>query len=161
MENIFNHTNPCVNHVKSQPPETKFVIRIENLNKKIMKLQLERLLRQLLKNAGVADVPEAKQEGDFEKATKSKIVIDKNYQGENLGQAWFQSTHRDCIIELLKLHKKVWQSHVLRTYLMGFAYDDEDAEDDDDDSKIVKEYLKGGQFEKEDLEEIVFGYTGG
>lgn len=147
LENIFNHINPCVNHVKLQPPETKFVIKIENINKKIMKLHLERLLRQLLKNAGHTDVPEAKEEGDFEKATKSKIVIDSNNKGENLGQAWFQSTHRDCIIELLKLHKKVWSNHVLRTFLMGFAYDDEEAEDEDDDFKVNKEYLKGGQFE--------------
>lgn len=88
------------------------------------------------------------------------IVIDKNKLGENVGQAWFQSVHRDCIIELIKLHKKVWSSHVLRTFLMGFPYDDERAEDEDDDFKIDKEYLKGGQFEKEDLEEIVYAYTG-
>ena len=143
-----------------QPPETKFVIRIENLNKKIMKLQLERLLRQLLKNSGVTGVPEAKEEGDFEKATKSKIVIDRDNKGENLGQAWFQSTHRESIIELLKLHKKVWSGHVLRTYLMGFAYDDENGEDEVDDLKFDREYLRGGLFEKEDLEEIVQTYIG-
>jgi hypothetical protein len=48
LENIYNHTIPCVKHVEAQKPETKFVIRIENINTKIGKLQIERLIRHRL-----------------------------------------------------------------------------------------------------------------
>lgn len=130
------------------------MIRIENINRNFGKLQLERLIRQLLINAGQADVPSAKKEGDFEKAINSKIVIDMDKQGKKTGQVWFQSTHRASVIEILKLHKKVWSGHIIRTYLMGFAYDDADGEEEFDDIKRDKEYLKM----KDDLEDIVEGY---
>ena len=42
-----------------------------------------------------------------------------------MGRAWFQSSNRDCLIALLKLHNKRWIDHTLKTYLMGFVYDDE------------------------------------
>ena len=48
LENIYNHIIPCVKHVEAQKPETKFVIRIEKINTKIGKLQIERLIRQRL-----------------------------------------------------------------------------------------------------------------
>ena len=38
LENIYNHVNPCINHIEAQKPDTKFVIRIENINKKFGKL---------------------------------------------------------------------------------------------------------------------------
>jgi hypothetical protein len=41
---------------------------------------------------------------------------------------------------------------------MGFAYDDAEAEDEDDDIKVDKEFLKGGQNEIEDLQDLVEDY---
>jgi hypothetical protein len=144
--------------VEAQKPETKFVIRIENINKKVKKLHIERLISHFLKMAGHTDIPEAKDEGDFEKATKSKIVIDMDKQGKPMGQAWFQSTHRASAIEILKWHRKVWAGRVIRTFLMGFAYDDADADEEEDDIKVEREHLKGGQNEQEDLEDLVDDY---
>jgi hypothetical protein len=41
---------------------------------------------------------------------------------------------------------------------MGFPYDDADAEEDEDDTKVEKEYLKGAQHDLEDLEDFVDDY---
>jgi hypothetical protein len=68
-------------------------------------------------------------------------------QGQKMGQAWFQSTHRPSVIEILKLHRKVWSGHIIRTYLMNFPYDDANGEEDAENLAMEKQYLKGGKYE--------------
>ena len=72
-------------------------------------------------------------------------------EGKSIGQAWFQTTHRESAKQILKQHRKLWSGHVIRTYLMGFAYDDAEGEDECDDIKVDKEYLKGAKKVIKDL----------
>jgi hypothetical protein len=123
----MNHVKPCLEYLEKQPDGKKFVIKIENLNPKIIKkIHIERLIRRRLIASGAKDIPEAKNEGQFEMTTGSKIVIEMDNTGKSSGLAWFQTVHRPSVIELLKLHKEVWFGHEIRTYLMDFTYDDDE-----------------------------------
>ncbi len=113
-------------------------MRIENIPFKVKKIHLEKLLMNRLKQAGLP-APTIAKEGDLEAQTGSKIAIEYDIKGNSMRRAWFQGTNRDHIKQLLHLHNKVWMEHELRTYLMGFTYDDEYLEAGaDDDFKVEK-----------------------
>lgn len=63
----------------------------------------------------------------------TKIIIEKDPQGKSLRFAWFATEDRDTIVELLRLHTYNWAGYVLRTYLMGYTYDDLDEVDEEED----------------------------
>ncbi len=98
-------------------------MRIDYIPFKVKKIHLEKLLSNRLKQAGLP-APNIVKEGDLEAQTGSKIAVEYDIKGNSQERAWFQGTNRDHIIELLKLHNKVWIGHRLKTYLMGFLYDD-------------------------------------
>lgn len=64
------------------------------------------------------------------------------------------STNKACIIEAIKLHRKQWFKNCIQTILSGFAYDDfENGEDNEDQSdKKVNEFWENNP----DYERIVY-----
>jgi len=98
---------------------------------KATKLHIERFLRQRLQAVG-CPVPE-----EFDKI--GKVVIDQDKQGVTTGVVWFSSSNRQCLIELIKLHNKEWIHRKLKTFLMGFTYD-EGLEDDEEEYDNEAEY---------------------
>lgn len=97
------------------------MVKIENLPHQARKDHIARLVGKRLKESGQA-VP-----ADLE--TASKIIVDME-GGESTGIAWFSTDNKSVLIELLKLHKKVWIKNMLKTFLMGFTYDDTTEHDD-------------------------------
>lgn len=117
-------------------------MQIKNVPVKATKAHIEKFLRNRLQVAGQA-IPE-----NFDQI--GKVVIDHDKEGYSTGIAWFSSSNRNCLIELIKLHNKEWTHRKLKTYLMGFTYDegleyedDEEEEDEEDESPVYRVQPKG------------------
>ena len=139
---ISQRIKPAIEFIdKETNLEKKFQIKIEGLPLKIKKIHIEKLIVKLLKAEESISfpLPQINEEGDLEKQTNSKIIIEKDKKGRIIGRAWFQSSNRDCLKVLLKLHKKKWIEQTLKTFLMGFTYDDElDGEEEEEMIQIEK-----------------------
>ena len=89
---ISQRIKPAIEFIdKEANPEKKFQIKIEGLPLKIKKIHIEKLIVKLLKDEDSISfpLPQAKEEGDLEKQTNSKIILEKDKKGRPIGRAWF------------------------------------------------------------------------
>ena len=89
---ISQRIKPALQFIEQETNlEKKFQIKIEGLPLKIKKIHIEKLIVKLLKAEDSISIPlpQVKEEGDLEKQTNSKIIIEKDKKGRIIGRAWF------------------------------------------------------------------------
>jgi len=78
--------------------------------------------------------------------TFSKFGIEQNFKERgNMGVGYLRTADHHSLIAMIKLHYTVYAGYRLRTYIMGFAYDDdEEKEVDYNEQRVI---LKLGDHE--------------
>ena len=102
------HCLPALNWLKDQPKDKNHIIKICNIPRMASEVMVEKFFKR-----------------QFKGLTYSKFGIEHDVKEKaNKGVGYMQSDDHHTLSCMIKLHYFVYAGYRLRTYLMGFAYDD-------------------------------------
>jgi len=70
----------------------------------------------------------------------SQLTLERDDRGRSMGIAWIKSNCQSSIVGLLRLQKKRYADYELRSYLMGFTYENENELEGHEDYDDEEDY---------------------
>lgn len=103
---LEEHIFPALKWLKSQDKPT-FVVKLKDLPKAATQ---ELLVRTFQKRFRVRDIE------------KCQIHLEVDKQSGSKGIGFIQSTSKETLEDLLRLHNKLWAHKKIKSYLVGYPY---------------------------------------
>lgn len=119
---VLMHVVPAEDWLKEQPKDKDHIVKLANVPELFNENNIKKFLSKRINDLKY-----------------SQLTLERDQRGRSLGVAWIKSNNQPTVAGLLHLHKKRFADYELRTYLMGFTYDNENEmeghEDYDDEEE--------------------------